>query len=325
MFDGTAWGARVSSTSKLDVRPSIAVDANGVTHLVFARNSLDYSACSLPLCPSYPGLRSATGVTASDGFSPTRVTDLGEDVAPDVVRGADGSIAAAFLSDGIRVGEIRLQVALPSVSGVATHLAGSGTVTQGRAMVTLTFSGAHATAYRAQQSVNGGAYATVGSVDATTSRMYGLTPSTSTTRKFRVGGINGAGMTGPYVAAAVFRVWTKNESPASSLVYSGTWGSASSSSYYGGALRFASSSTARATLTFTGREIAWIAAKGPTRGTARVYVDGVLAATVNLHASSTAYRQIAYRKTGLALGTHTLQIRVVGDGRVDVDGFEILK
>ena len=85
------------------------------------------------------------------------------------------------------------------------------------------------------------------------------------------------------------------------------------------------SSSARATYRFTGRELTWITAKGSSRGKARVYIDGVLVSTVNLHAGSTHYRRVVFRRAWSTSGAHTITIRPVGNGRVDVDGFEVLR
>jgi hypothetical protein len=39
----------------------------------------------------------------------------------------------------------------------------------------------------------------------------------------------------------------------------------------------------RATPTFTGTQVKWIASKGPKGGKAAVYIDGVLKTTINLY------------------------------------------
>ena len=46
--------------------------------------------------------------------------------------------------------------------------------------------------------------------------------------------------------------------------------------------------------TFSGRSVAIVAPKGATRGSAKVYVDGVLKTTVDLHASSTVAQGVVY-------------------------------
>jgi hypothetical protein len=67
---------------------------------------------------------------------------------------------------------------------------------------------------------------------------------------------------------------------------------------------------------------------GPDHGAAKVYVDGVLVTTIDLHAASTTYRRVAYARSWSASGNHTLRIVVVGTAgrpRVDIDAFEVVR
>ncbi len=84
---------------------------------------------------------------------------------------------------------------------------------------------------------------------------------------------------------------------------------------------------ATATLQFTGSSVAWFATRAPSRGRAKVYLDGVLVRTVDLHRSRRAARRMVFRHAWPASGPHTLTIRVVGTPghpAVDIDGFVIL-
>ena len=80
--------------------------------------------------------------------------------------------------------------------------------------------------------------------------------------------------------------------------------------------KYATKSGAAAVLTFTGKGIAWIGPTGPTRGTARVYVDGKFVASVNLR------RIVLPRPDAPSLsraipagGRHTIKIAVSSSGR----------
>jgi hypothetical protein len=67
-----------------------------------------------------------------------------------------------------------------------------------------------------------------------------------------------------------------------------------------------------------------VAAVGPTRGSAKVYLDGTYAATVSLYSATAALRRIAYAHNWASQGTHTIRIVAVGTSghpRVDVDAF----
>ena len=55
------------------------------------------------------------------------------------------------------------------------------------------------------------------------------------------------------------------------------------------------------------------------------HIDGVLVSTVDLHTPSTHYRPVMFRRAWSASGAHTITMRRVGNGQVDVDGFEVLR
>jgi hypothetical protein len=74
--------------------------------------------------------------------------------------------------------------------------------------------------------------------------------------------------------------------------------------------------------------VGWIAAKGPTRGSADVYINGTFVKTINLYASSTSTKQVVFTKSWSSSAARTLVIKVrgtSGHARVDVDGLQILK
>ena len=82
-------------------------------------------------------------------------------------------------------------------------------------------------------------------------------------------------------------------------------------------------------VTFTGTRIDWITAKGKAYGKVSVTIDGVAKGTVDLYAAATAWKsQVSY--SGLAAGTHTMVIQVLGlkniaatGTKVVVDGFKV--
>lgn len=88
--------------------------------------------------------------------------------------------------------------------------------------------------------------------------------------------------------------------------------------------------TAGASLTyaFTGRSIGWVAATGPAFGRARVYVDGVLVGTVDLHAATTSWRTVVFAWSWATSGSHTLRIvcaGTAGHAKVGVDALVVLR
>jgi Transglycosylase-like domain len=98
----------------------------------------------------------------------------------------------------------------------------------------------------------------------------------------------------------------------SRVAYHGSWHSARLRSYAGGAVRYATKAGASATVTFTGSRITWFGPVGPTRGKARILVDGVAVRTVDLHRSGFKGHAALYARTWPTKGTHTLTIQVVG-------------
>jgi hypothetical protein len=113
-------------------------------------------------------------------------------------------------------------------------------------------------------------------------------------------------------AAPALRRYSEG-SPA--IAYSAAWRSAAFRGYEGGAVRYATKAGAKATFTFNGSRVTWYGPVGPTRGQARVYVDGKLASTVDLHRSSFVARSAVFSKAWPAAGKHTLVVEVVGTVR----------
>jgi len=85
------------------------------------------------------------------------------------------------------------------------------------------------------------------------------------------------------------------------------------------------SSDERATAGPIATDIALVVTRTPGSGSAQVYLDGVLVATVNLARSSVAYRQVIYARHFATLEPHTFEVRTVGNGRVELDAFMVLR
>ncbi|MEX2183218.1 MAG: transglycosylase SLT domain-containing protein [Chloroflexota bacterium] len=110
------------------------------------------------------------------------------------------------------------------------------------------------------------------------------------------------------------------------VTYEGTWRTAGHHRYAGDKVRYATKAGATATFSFTGRSVVWWGPIGPTRGKARVYVDGALVKTVDLGRRSFSARKAVFKKSWDTPGAHTLTIEVVGTkGRpmVAIDEFVV--
>jgi hypothetical protein len=147
------------------------------------------------------------------------------------------------------------------------------------------------------------------------------------TYRFEVRARDKAGNVGAWKAGPTLRPKLYQQTKAA-IVYRKTWRTGWSSAYSGGSVRYATAAGAKAKLTTKARSIAFVTTRGPKRGAARIYLDGVLAATVDLYAPTTTTRFVAFSKTWSSVGYHTIKIVVVGTAgrpRIDLDAFEVLR
>ena len=175
--------------------------------------------------------------------------------------------------------------------------------------------------YSLQRSVNGGSWTTT--LGSTTATGADTSIPFSGSAVQRVRATDKYANTSAYVAGTLAKVAVFQQT-SSTVSWSGTWRTASWSGASGGTARYATTHNARATFTFTGSGVAWVAAKGPTRGSASVYVDGRWVRSVNLYAASGLSRAIVFSQNWTTIGTHTVTIVVAGTAghpRVDVDAF----
>jgi len=111
---------------------------------------------------------------------------------------------------------------------------------------------------------------------------------------------------------------------AGAISYAGGWSMARFGAYTGGRVKYSVRDGATATFTFSGRSVAWIGPLGPTRGRARVLVDGVSVGTVDLRRSSFRARATVFRKAWASASAHSVTIQVIGSGRpVAIDEFVV--
>jgi probable HAF family extracellular repeat protein len=110
------------------------------------------------------------------------------------------------------------------------------------------------------------------------------------------------------------------------LVYAGHWTRHVSSGAWLGHVSTSTHAGDSVRLTFTGRRVWWIAPMGAGGGIARVFVDGALAATVDLSVSPAGIhrRQTAFLRSWRGVGRHTIKV-VVGTRvpHVDIDAFAV--
>jgi Concanavalin A-like lectin/glucanases superfamily len=110
-----------------------------------------------------------------------------------------------------------------------------------------------------------------------------------------------------------------------SAVYTGKWPTTSFAGAWGGSAKYSTAASASATFSCAScNAIAWVTDEDSQHGSAKVYVDGVLKATIGTKAASKLNRVIAYAFQWASDGAHTLKIvnvATAGHPRVTVDGF----
>ncbi len=110
--------------------------------------------------------------------------------------------------------------------------------------------------------------------------------------------------------------------------YAGSWSTVSSSSASNGKLHTTTRAGASVEFRTTARAIAVVGRKGPGRGQAKVYVDGVYVQTIDLYRTSIQSRVVVFAKSWSTAGVHTVKVVAVGTTgrpRVDIDAFVILR
>jgi hypothetical protein len=220
---------------------------------------------------------------------------------------------------------------VPTTTLIANQQLGSGTTVPVNIAWAATDTGGIAS-YELQQSTNGGAFTavTLSPVNANNITIY-LSPGSTNTYSFQVRARDNAGNLSAFAQGPAFKILTFQES-STSIAYLATWTTAAVTGAYGGSQRTASAAGAKATLTFTGKYVSWVAPKGTDRGIAEVWLDGVKVATVDLYAATAVVRREVFTKAVSATATHKLEVRVLGTKnasstgtKVDVDAFVVLQ
>jgi hypothetical protein len=107
--------------------------------------------------------------------------------------------------------------------------------------------------------------------------------------------------------------WTKVDDGDAAVTYSGTdWGSWSGNGGYLNSEHFSETTSAVATLSFTGTKVRFYGFKRDDLGYAEILVDNVLKATVDCYNAGRLVDQLLYETETLPMGPHTLKVRVKG-------------
>lgn len=179
--------------------------------------------------------------------------------------------------------------------------------------------------YEVWLSTNGAAYVKVASpTSATYTRS--MAPSSTTTYRFEVRGIDKAGNVSSFAIGPTFHVQLVDQT-SSAVTWSGSWTTVSSTSASGGSYRYASAAGASASFTFTGRAVGFVGLLGTAYGGFEVWLDGADVGPFSENNASAVWKEIVYSKSWSSSASHTIKLvckATSGHPRLGVDAFVFL-
>ena len=147
--------------------------------------------------------------------------------------------------------------------------------------------------------------------------------------QFAARAVDADGVWGDWAFGKKFNLGMYQENfSATNPAYTGTWTRSPWQPAADGYLSVSGTAGDKATFSFNGSNVAWIATKSTNRGQANVYVDGAFVQTVDLYSATTTAQSVAFSHSWPQVGAHTIEVRVVGTAghpKVDVDGFVRLR
>jgi subtilisin family serine protease len=264
-----------------------------------------------------PGLLSTPGVASMKA----RIMNTGKKLSAVVGKSVTDTVPSA-----LRALDTTSPTSMPPTSHafVVDSVLGTGITTRiGWPAATDDLSGINF--YAVQQQTNLGAWSTL--MTANTTRSIDRPLTIASTYRFQVRAKDRAGNYGTYAAGPLVQPGIYQEGTAAAR-YGGTWTSAKSSTASGGRTRYATKAGAWVEFSFTGRGIAVVAPKGSSRGSVKVYIDGVYIKTVSAYRSSGRARVIVFSKAWASSAGRKIKLVVVGTSghpRFDIDAFVILR
>jgi subtilisin family serine protease len=181
-------------------------------------------------------------------------------------------------------------------------------------------------AYQFEYRVDGGGWTGTTSLPST-ARSVAFRATVGRMYETRLRAQDAAGYWSAWAVSAGVRP-TGVQDSSTAVTYHGTWSRYANAWMSGGSTRYAGTAGKSVAHTFTGRAVSIVMPKGPTRGSARIYLDGTLVATISTYASSVQGRRIVWSRAFASAGTHTLRIVVAGTpghARIDFDAVVVMK
>jgi hypothetical protein len=298
-------------------------------------------AITIPVRPGFDNLGSSAAAVDDDVTGSIRgyheVLAVGYDAGGIIIQNSWGTgwandgfgrlswrVVARDVSEADYIDGFAADAGPPLVKSVTAAVVGNRTVA-GTVPYTVSWSSMGApTSYSVSYTVDGGASVpvTLSSAKATS---YIFDATVGSTYVFSVTATDALNRTSDAVSSESFTPALAQEADGS-ISYSGIWSSSALAGATDGQVTMTNKALASATITTGARGIAWVATRGKTRGSAKVYVDGKLRATVNLYALATSNGVIAYTVNFGSAGSHTVSVvglATVGHPVVDVDAFVV--
>lgn len=229
------------------------------------------------------------------------------------------------------VGAFELDTAAPTVSVHSPSYLRTQLPAGGKAWAHIGWTGADGTkgsgiaSYDVSRSVNGGAWVTVSARQDWIGHDQQLVPGAS--YRFRVRARDRDGNTGSWRVGPSFTGRVVNET-STGFRYAGSWYRRALTGASGGYVKAASKAGASATFTFTGRAIGLVTSIGPTRGKARISVNGSYVTTIDMSDLAALPRVVLWTRVWSTSATRTVKVVVVGTAgrpRVDIDAFLVMR
>jgi subtilisin family serine protease len=237
-----------------------------------------------------------------------------------------GKTVTGRLVNALRVVDTTGPMALP----VSRHGINAGTIVGSTISTVLSWPAATddhtgVSSYVVRRRIGSGAWSVV--AGTVTTRSLRISMSFSTATAFAIAGRDGVGNIGPQAASpAVTAILYQDRT--SLARYSGRWLNTTSSTASHSNLRTSTQAGAWVEFKRDAKAIAIVGRQGPTSGKAKVYVDGVYAATIDLYRSTSRSRVVLFSRSWPTAGIHKVKLFVSGTPgrpRVDIDAFPVLR
>ena len=129
----------------------------------------------------------------------------------------------------------------------------------------------------------------------------------------------------------LFSYLVRYEDDGDNLILSGEWKSHTHKSCSCSQLAFSKDPGDKVTIPFIGKSVSWIGTRGPNHGIAKVYLDGIEHATVDLYSLRFMTQKVLYTITFPTIGYHQFRVKVTPHTNpystgniITIDAFDIV-